>query len=96
MFDTIDTLEITDSWDDMLCNLSKLASWIESDAPFPPEPRVRHAGVRGPANSDLDPDLDLNHDLAFYICEVICIGFVGLFRAPRTHSNEYMIAWYGL
>ena len=36
VLDTIDTLEIADSSDDMLCDLPKLATWIESDAPFPP------------------------------------------------------------
>ena len=36
VFDTIDTLEIADSSDDMLCDISKLATWIESDTPFPP------------------------------------------------------------
>ena len=36
VFDTIDTLEIADSSVVMLCNLSKLASWIESDVPLPP------------------------------------------------------------
>ena len=35
VFDTIGTLEIADSSDDMLCDLSKLKTWIGSDAPFP-------------------------------------------------------------
>ena len=49
LYDTIDTLEIADSSDDMLCDLSKLAFWTESDAPFPPlapRNRIRRSKAR--------------------------------------------------
>ena len=34
--EAVDTVEVDGSSDDMVCDLAKLASWIESDSPFPP------------------------------------------------------------
>ena len=36
MCEAVDTLEVDGSSDDMICDLAKLAAWIESDLPFPP------------------------------------------------------------
>ena len=67
-----------------------------------PESRVRNAGVWIPIDlcaclgCAVDPDLDLDHDLTFYICELILTGLVSRSRTPGTHPIEYTIAWYDL
>ena len=49
MCEAVDTLELDGSSDDMICDLAKLAAWIEGDSLFPPSAprdRVRRSKAR--------------------------------------------------